>query len=397
MEPITTLACTNAARKQVQFGIKQSDRLFHQYVIGKTGTGKSTLLLNMIAQDLQANRGFCLVDPHGDLVERIVSIVPEHRQHDVKYFNVPDQSQPYGYNPLRFVQPEKRPLAASGMLDAMQKMWPDAWGVNMEHILRNALLALLERPSSTMADILRLLDDKSFRREVTQRLSNESVKRFWTREYEDYSFRKRADGAGPILNKVGAFLADPNIRQILTEPEEDLHFRQIMDEGQILLVNLAKGQIGQDAAGILGGLLVTTLGLAAFSRQDSLEESRRDFFLYLDEFQNFTTRSMADMTSELRKYHVGLVLAHQYLFQLDPHVREAVLGNAGTLISFRLGAGDAKYLSQEFHPEFVPIDFIRLPNHDVYLRLMVDGSPTKPFSATTLPPSATNTDFIISS
>ncbi len=394
MQPITTLACTNAARKKVRFGIKQSDRLFHQYVIGKTGTGKSTLLLNMISQDLEAKRGFCLVDPHGDLVERVVNIIPEHRQGDVKYFNVPDQSQPYGYNPLRFVQPEKRSLAASGMLDAMQKMWPDAWGVNMEHILRNALLALLERPGSTMADILRLLDDKEFRRVVAERLSNEPVKRFWTREYQDYSFRKRTDGAGPILNKVGAFLADPNIRQILTEPEEDLHFRQIMDDGQILLVNLAKGQIGQDAAGILGGLLVTTLGLAAFSRQDSLEESRRDFFLYLDEFQNFTTRSMADMTSELRKYHVGLVLAHQYLFQLDPHVREAVLGNAGTLISFRLGAGDSKYLAQEFHPEFAPVDFIRLPNHDVYLRLMVDGLPTKPFSATTYPPPETNTNLI---
>ncbi len=385
MEPITILALTNAARKQVLFGIKQTDRLFHQYIIGKTGTGKSTLLQNMIWQDLQANRGLCLIDPHGDLVERIARNIPAYRQRDVRYFNVPDRTQPYGYNPLRFVQVEKRPLAASGMLDAMQKMWPDAWGVNMEHILRNALLALLERPGSTMADILRLLDDKTFRRAVAQRLSNAPVKRFWTREYEDYSFRKRADGAGPILNKVGAFLADPSIRQILTEPEEDLHFRQIMDDGQILLVNLAKGQIGQDAAGILGALLVTTLGLAAFSRQDSPEQSRRDFFLYLDEFQNFTTRSMADMTSELRKYHVGLVLAHQYLFQLDPHVREAVLGNTGTLISFRLGAGDANYMAQEFQPEFAPLDFVRLPNYDIYLRLMVDGLPTPPFSATTLP------------
>ena len=388
METITTLARTNAARRQVLFGIRQSDRLFHQYIIGKTGTGKSTLLLNMIAQDLEADRGFCLIDPHGDLVERVVRLIPVHRQPDVRYFNVPDQTQPYGYNPLRFVQVEKRPLAASGMLDAMQKMWPDAWGVNMEHILRNALLALLERPGSTMADILRLLDDKTFRRAVAQRLSNAPVKRFWTREYEDYSFRKRADGAGPILNKVGAFLANPNIRQILTEPEKDLHFRQIMDDGQILLVNLAKGQIGQDAAGILGALLVTTLGLAAFSRQDSPEQTRRDFFLYLDEFQNFTTRSMADMTSELRKYHVGLVLAHQYFFQLDPHVREAVLGNAGTLVSFRLGAGDANSLAQEFQPEFAPLDFVRLPNYDIYLRLMVDGLPTPPFSATTLPAAA---------
>lgn len=382
---LTYLAQTNARHSRKRFGIKQADRLSHLYIIGKTGTGKSTLIANLVRQDLEHGHGLCLIDPHGDLVERIYDSVPIHRREDIYYFNVPDRTQPYGYNPLRFVKEEKRSLASSGMLEVMKKMWPDAWGVNMEHILRNALLALLEVPGSSMPDILRLLDDKNFRQAVANRLTNEAVKRFWLHEYERYSFQKKADGAGPILNKVGAFLSDPTISKILTNPEEDLHLRKIMDNAKVLLVNLAKGQIGEDAAGLLGGLLVTTLGLASFSRQDIPETERRDFILYLDEFQNFTTRSMTNMTSELRKYHVGLVLAHQYLFQLDQDVREAVLGNAGTIISFRLGASDANYLAQEFQPVFSQLDFINLPNHDILLRLMIDGTPSKPFSATTLP------------
>ncbi|MEM8971718.1 MAG: type IV secretion system DNA-binding domain-containing protein [Pseudomonadota bacterium] len=384
MQATTILGTSNAARHKMRFGIRQRDRLSHVYIIGKTGVGKSTLLGNMMRQDLHHGHGFCLIDPHGDLVERMYQGVPEDRRDDVLYFNVPDRTQPYGYNPLRFVREDRRALACSGMLDVMKKMWPDAWGVNMEHILRNALFALLETPGSALPDIVRLLDDKEYRRHVTARLRNATVKHFWQHEYTSYSFQKRSDGAGPILNKIGAFLADPHVCKIVTAPEHDLHFRQIMDDGKVLLVNLAKGQIGEDAAGLLGGLLVTTLGLASFTRQDLVETERRDFYLYLDEFQNFTTRSMANMTSELRKYHVGLVLAHQYLFQLDPDVREAVLGNAGTIISFRLGARDAAYLAQEFQPEFSQLNFLRLPNYDIYLRLMIDGRPSKPFSATTL-------------
>ncbi len=383
-ENVAVFAHTNGRESHKTFGIKQSDRLSHTYVIGKTGTGKSTLLETMIFQDIWNGNGLCLIDPHGDLVERIYQHIPHYRTQDVVYFNVPDLTQPYGYNPLRFVSGEKRTLAASGMLEVMKKMWPEAWGVNMEHILRNALLALLEIPNSSMKDIVRLLNDKSFRRSVADRVSNEQVRRFWTEEYEDYSWRKRSDGAAPILNKVGAFLADTNIHRILTEPQEDLHFRQIMDEGKILLVNLAKGQIGEDAAGLLGGLLVTTIGLAAFSRQDSPESERKDFFLYLDEFQNVTTKSMANMTSELRKYHVGLILAHQYLHQLDRDVREAVLGNAGTLITFRLGAKDAGFIARELQPKFSELDILNLPNHRIYLKLMIEGTPSRPFSASAL-------------
>lgn len=385
MEPITILGKTNAARRQVPFGIKQTDRLSHLYLIGKTGVGKSTLIENMVRQDLQHGRGLCLLDPHGDLVERIHQAVPAHRQHDVLYFNVPDTDQPYGYNPLRYVRADKRSLAASGLLEVMKKLWPDAWGVNMEHILRHALLALLECPGSTVADIPKMLGDKQFRRSVAARIGNEPVRHFWQQEYDRYSLQKRNDGAGPILNKVGAFLADPNTNKILTAPEEDLHFRQIMDDGQVLLVNLAKGQIGEDAAGLLGGMLVTTLGLAAFTRQDIPEQQRRPFYLYLDEFQNFTTHAMANMTSELRKYRVSLTLAHQYLFQLTPEVREAVLGNAGTIISFRVGARDAAYLAQEFQPQFSQADFVNLPNHDIYLKLMIQGMVSRGFSATTIP------------
>ncbi|MEL7429913.1 MAG: type IV secretion system DNA-binding domain-containing protein [Pseudomonadota bacterium] len=385
MSDITIIGKTNVRHPHKVFGIKQADRLSHMYIIGKTGTGKSTLLGNMIRQDLDQGRGLCLVDPHGDLVENINAEVPVHRKDDVLYFNVPDRNQPYGYNPLRFVKEEKRSLAASGMLEVMKKMWPDAWGVNMEHILRNAVFALLEVPGSTIGDILRLLDSKAFRQTIAHRLTNDPVKRFWLYDYEKYSFQKKGDGAAPIQNKVGAFLADPTVSQILTEPEKDLHFRQIMDEGKVLLVNLAKGQIGEDAAGLLGGLLVTTLGLAAFTRQDVPEEQRLPFFLYLDEFQNFTTHSIANMTSELRKYGVGLVLAHQYLFQLDQAVREAVLGNAGTVISFRVGARDAQYLAQEYQPTFCQQDFTSLPNHQMYLRIMIDGNPSMPFSGNSIP------------
>ena len=386
-EPITILGRTNAPRRRVAFGIKQADRLSHLYIIGKTGVGKSTLIETMVRQDFEHGRGLCLLDPHGDLVQRIYKHVPASRRKDVLYFNAPDRAQPFGYNPLRYVKEEKRSLAASGLLEVMKKLWPDAWGVNMEHILRHALLALLEIPGSTMADIPRLLSDKQFRRTVAARVSNEPVRQFWQREYERYSLQKRADGAGPILNKVGAFLADPAVNKILTTPEEDLHFRQIMDKGQVLLVNLAKGQIGEDSAGLLGGMLVTTIGLAAFTRQDLAEAERRPFYLYLDEFQNFTTHSMVNMASELRKYGVSLTLAHQYLFQLTPEVREAVLGNAGTIVSFRVGARDAQYLAQEFQPTFSQQDFIDLPNYHVYLRLMIDTQVSKAFSATTIPTS----------
>lgn len=382
----TRFARADFHNDQRVFGIKDEDRLSHIYIIGKTGTGKSTLLETMALQDIEQGNGLALVDPHGDLVERIAARVPTKRQGDVIYLNVPDPTQPYGYNPLRHVRDGYIPLAASGMMEVFKKMWPDAWGVRMEHILRNVLMALLEQPSATMHDILRVLSDRKFRKQVAHNLKNETVRTFLLKEFERFSFGYRADGTAPIQNKVGAFLSDPLLNRLLTAPENDLHIRQIMDQGKVLLVNLAKGRIGEDSSSLLGGLLVTTLGLAAFSRAEVPPEKRRDFFVYVDEFQSFTTLALANMFSELRKYRVGFTVAHQYLHQLEPDVRHAIMGNAGSIISFRVGAEDSPYLAREFHQRFEEIDLLQLPNYRIYLKLMIDGVPSKPFSAATLEP-----------
>ena len=334
-------------------------------MIGKTGTGKSTLLENMIVQDIRQGRGVALVDPHGDLVSRVVAYAKKHRKDDLIYLNAPDATQTYGYNPLRHVHPRRIPLAASGLIDIMKKLWGDAWGVRMEHILRNAIYALLEQKDVTLADILRLFSDKQYRKEVAQSLKNPIVRQFWLKEYERYSYGYRADGVASIQNKIGAFLADPLMRRILTEPQTDLRIRSVMDEGKVLLVNLSKGEIGEDSAALLGGLLVTTFSLAAMSRSELPAETRKPFFIYIDEFQSFTTLAMASMLSELRKYRVGMVMSHQYIHQLETPIRHAVLGNAGTVVSFRVGVEDASYLSRELNEMFSPSDLVSLPNYRV--------------------------------
>jgi type IV secretory pathway TraG/TraD family ATPase VirD4 len=368
------------------FGILSEDRFSHLYVLGKTGTGKSTLLENMAVQDLEHGNGFALIDPHGELAGRIASRIPKSRQSDVVYLDASDPSQPYGYNPLRHVREDRIALAASGFLEVFKKMWPEAWGVRMEHILRNILMALLERPNSTMHDIVRVITDQKFRTELTRSVRNESVKRFFEKEYGGFSFGYRSDGTAPIQNKVGAFLTDPGLNRIVTGSKKELRVREIMDEGKVLLVNLAKGRIGEDSSSLLGGLLVTTIGLAAFSRADVSPKQRRDFFVYVDEFQSFTTLAVANMLSELRKYRVGFSIAHQYLHQLEPDIRHAVLGNVGTMISFRIGAEDSPYMVREFASHVEEIDLLQLPNHRVYLKLMIEGAPSKPFSAVTLRP-----------
>jgi hypothetical protein len=382
--PITLIGRTNFRNQHKAFGIRQVDRRAHMYIIGKTGTGKSTLLETMIRQDIEAGRGLALFDPHGDLVERVLAWFPENRRGDLVYFNAPDASRPLGFNPLESVPLAKRAVAASGMLEVFKKIWAESWGPRLEHILRNALLALLDQPQATLADILRLMDEPGFRRIAASRVRNAQVRHFWLREYESYPVRFRAEAIAPIQNKVGAFLADPVLNAILTQPKSAFDLRGLMDEGRILLVNLAKGKIGEDSAALLGALLVSRIGLAGLSRTEVPESERRDFYLYLDEFQNFTTLSLANMMSELRKYRVNLILAHQYLLQLDLQVRDAILGNAGTIISFRLGLADAEILSKEFWPEFSAEDLIRLPNYSVYTKLMVNGAVTRPFSAETI-------------
>lgn len=384
-KPISYFAVTNG-RKKIRFGIKNDDRLFHLYMIGKTGTGKSTLLETIAQQDIRQGHGVCVIDPHGDLAERLVAYIPEDRMNDLIYLDAADNNQPYGYNPLRRVQKDKVPLAVSGLMEALKKLFDDAWGVRMEHVLRNTLYALIEYGDAALPDILRMITDTSFQRSVVKKITNVQVRKFWEHEFKDYNPRYRQEMISPIQNKIGAFLADPRLYRIFTEPPVDLHFRRIMDSGKILIVNLAKGRLGDDSANLLGALLVTTLNLAAFSRSELPEHARRPFYLHLDEFQNFTTLSVANTVSELRKFKLGLVLANQHLHQLEPDVMHAVLGNAGTLITFRVGPEDARMLAREFEPVFSPEDLVNIPNHDIYLKLMIDGAPSKPFSATTLHP-----------
>lgn len=381
---ISYFAHTNARARFTRFGIRQADRLSHTYIVGATGVGKSTLLESLARQDLESGRGFTLIDPHGDLVERVaMHAAAAHRP--VTYLDAPDPTQPFGYNPLRRVRDDKVPLAASGLLDTLKKLWPDAWGVRMEHVLRNALFALLERDGSMLPDILRLFADDEYRAAVVPRIRNGTVRRFWTDEFENYPPRMRAEAVAPIQNKLGALLSDPMLYRILVAPKVDLHFRRVMDAGGVILVNLAKGRIGEDSAMVLGGLLVSTIGLAALSRAETDQSERRPSFLYVDEFQTFTTLAFVNMMSELRKFGLGLVVSHQYLHQLDPDIRHAVFGNAATIISFRVGAEDAPLLAREFQPTFDVENLLNLPNRHIYLKLMIDGAPSRPFSAQLLP------------
>lgn len=382
----TIFAQTNFRNNPTSFGIKRADRRAHLYIIGKTGTGKSTLLEALMIDDARKGAGFALLDPHGDLVKKIKSQIPKHRAGDVIDFDVPDGNQPYGFNPLANVAADKRPLAASGLLQVFKHLWNDSWGPRLEHILRNCLLSLLDYPHANLSDILRLLSDKDFRKKVLPFITNEKIREFWIKEYDRYPERLRAEAISPIQNKVGAFLSHPLLQKILTNPEKPLSLRKMMDEGKILLVNLAKGSIGEDTANLLGSLLISRFDLAALSRADTPESERRDYTLYLDEFHNFTTQSLVLMLSELRKYRLSLVLAHQYLTQLEPSIKDAIMGNVGTIIAFRIGAQDAEIFEQEFTPEFSATDFTNLPNYHIYLKLMIDGVVSRPFSAATLPP-----------
>lgn len=381
------IAQTNSPRSPIRsFGVKTADRFQHLYIIGQTGTGKSTLLESLAIQDMTAGHGIAIIDPHGDLAARLVRFVPAHRQADLIYLNPADSKQPFSYNPIARVPEHLVPLAASGLLEAMKKLWPDAWGVRMEHILRNTLYALIEAGGATLPDILRFLSEPKYRATVMPRVKNQQVRRFWLSEFPNYNPRYRQESIAPIQNKVGALLADPRLYRLFTGADRPIRFRRLMDNSGILIVNLSKGELGEDSANLLGAMLVSTLGLAAMSRAALPAEARTPFFLYVDEFQSFTTESIANMISELRKYGVALILSHQHLFQLEPAIRHAVLGNVGTMIAFRLGVEDACLLEKEFHPVFGWYDLINLRNYDIYIKLLIDGMPSRPFSATTFPP-----------
>ncbi len=376
-------ARVNFRGSKVHFGAPIDSLLHHMYIVGKTGAGKTTLLSSVLRSNASTPLGFALIDPHGDLADQATESNPSASTLTVAPARL---ARDLSYNPLTQVSAQYRPLVASGLMDVFRMMWPDAWGPRMEHMLRNAILALLDQPHATLPDILRLFSNQTFREAVMHRIENKQVRYFWKEEFPKYTYRYQADSIAPIQSKVGAFLADPRIYRFLTSTENPLRFRRIMDEGQRLIVNLSKGQLGTDSSALLGGLITTSLGLAAFSRAEIPENERKPFFIYIDEFQNFTTLALAEMLSELRKYKVGMVLAHQYLHQLKPEIRHAVLGNVGTIISFRLGPEDAAFMAKEFEPVFDRLDLMNLPNHHIYLKLMIDGAPSKPFSATTLHP-----------
>ncbi len=383
---ITIFANADHRGSRHPFGIKRADRRAHTYIIGKTGTGKSTLLETFMMDDIEKGQGFALLDPHGDLVKKLRKQIPPSLEDRVIDFDASDPATPYGFNPLAYVRELRRPLATSGLVHVFKHLWADSWGPRLEYILRNCIASLLDFPNADLSDISRLLTEPAFRAKVLKFIKNEDLTKFWLKEFNDYPDRFRLESISPIQNKVGAFLSNPILKRIVTKPERPLNLRRVMDEGKILLVNLAKGSIGEDTANLLGSLLISRFDLAALSREDTPEVDRPDFVLYMDEFHNFTTQSLVFMMSELRKYRLSLVLAHQYLSQLQPSIRDAILGNAGTIIIFRIGAMDAQELGPEFYPTFTASDLTNLPNYSMYLKLMIDGKISPPFSAVAMPP-----------
>jgi len=395
-EEVTIFAETSFRNQRTKFGIKLKDRRQHVYVIGKTGTGKSVFLKNMAIQDILNGHGVAVVDPHGEFAEKMLEYIPSNRINDVIYFNPADIDYPLTFNIMEKVDPEYRSLVASGLMGVFKKIWPDVWSARMEYILRNSILALLEYPGATLLGINRLLADKDYRQKVVEKITDPGVKSFWNNEFAKYPDRFREEAVSPIQNKVGQFITTPLIRNIIGQVKSSIDMREVMDKEKILIVNLSKGKIGEDASQLLGALVITKLQLAAMGRADVSEEERKDFYLYVDEFQNFATDAFATILSEARKYRLCLILAHQYVAQLDTmgdkgkntKVRDAIFGNVGTLVTFRVGSMDAEILEKEFLPVFTEDDLVNLPNYSIYIKLMINGVASRAFSANTLPPFA---------
>ncbi|WKZ29206.1 MAG: type IV secretion system DNA-binding domain-containing protein [Patescibacteria group bacterium] len=389
---VIPFAETNFRGENRKFGIKTDDRRRHVYVIGKTGMGKTTLLENFVMSDIYAGHGLAYVDPHGDTADKILDFIPPWRINDVVYFNPADMEFPVGFNILEIANENQKHLVASGLMGVFKKIWPDVWSARMEYILLNCVLALLDTPGSTLLGISRILADKDFRKKIVENVKDPVVKGFWVNEFAKYTDKFASEAIAPVQNKVGQFLSNTVIRNIVAQTKSTINIRQIMDERKILIVNLSKGLVGEDSSKLLGGMLITRLQLAAMERVDMLEKDRQDFYLYVDEFQNFATESFANILSEARKYRLALITAHQYIEQLEEEVAAAVFGNVGTIISFRVGANDAEHLAKEFAPVFVEEDIINLAKYEVYLKLMIDGVASSPFSAKTLSPIAKRTE-----
>lgn len=384
-ENISAFGLTDFRGIKHQFGMYRRDRSRHVYIIGQTGSGKSGLLTLFALSDIYHNQGYCIIDPHGDLAMDNLKFIPESRIKDVVYFNPADTQYPMAFNPLEVYDPERKPNISSEVIGVLKRMFGESWGPRLEHILRYTLLALLDRPQTTMLDISRMLTDKDFRKETLEYCKDVTVLQFWKQEFGSWGDKQVTESVAPILNKVGAFTANPIIRNIIGQPKSSFDVRKIMDEGKILVVNLSKGLIGEDNAAILGAFLVTKVQLAAMSRSDIPNvEDRRPFYLYVDEFQNFATDSFAVILSEARKYGLNLTVANQYTSQMTESVRDAVFGNVGTTISFRVSADDAPILSKQFEPIFEAQDLLNLNNRHFVLSMIINGEKTPAFSATTL-------------
>ncbi|PIV44924.1 MAG: hypothetical protein COS25_02610 [Candidatus Nealsonbacteria bacterium CG02_land_8_20_14_3_00_37_10] len=377
---------TTFRNQRKKFGIKTDDRRRHVYAIGKTGVGKTVMLKNMAIQDIQQGKGIGFIDPHGEAAEELLDFIPSDRINDVVYFNPADLDFPIAFNIVEKVNVEHRHLVASGLMGVFKKIWPDVWSARMEYILNNSILALLEYPGSTLLGVNRMLADPAYRKKIVDKVTDPVIKSFWVQEFARYTQRYEVEATAAIQNKVGQFISNPLIRNIIGQVKSSVDMRKIMDEKKILIVNISKGRIGEDNSRLLGALLITKLQLAVMSRVDIPEEKRQDFFLYVDEFQNFATQSFTNILSEARKYRLSLILGHQYITQMEEEVRDAVFGNVGTIVVFRVGAEDAEYLEKEFAPEFVAEDLVNLPKYNIDLKLMIDGVAGSAFSAETLSP-----------
>ena len=383
---INFFAETTFRNMRRKFGIKIDDRRRHFYVVGKTGMGKTVMIKNMATQDIQHGHGLSFVDPHGEAAEELLDFIPSNRINDVIYFNPADIEYPIAFNIMEKVDISHRHLVAGGLMGVFKKIWPDVWSARMEYILNNCILALLEYPDATLLGVNRMLSDTEYRKKVINKITDPVVKAFWVQEYSRYTQRYEVEATAAIQNKVGQFISAPIIRNIIGQVKSSIDMRKIMDDGKILIMDLSKGRIGEDNSRLLGALMITKLQLAAMQRIDIPEEKRRDFFLYIDEFQNFATQSFISILSEARKYRLALILGHQYITQMEEEVRDAVFGNVGTIVCFRVGAEDAGWLEREFTPEFLATDLVNLTKYNIYLKLMIDGVAGRPFSAQTLPP-----------
>lgn len=385
-EDITLVGKTDFRNTEKIFGIKLLDRMQHVYIIGKSGGGKSKLMLNMITDDIMEGRGVIVVDPHGDLAEEALAVIPQRRIEDTIVFDPADREFPVAFNLLENVADDYKSMVASGFVGIFKKIFGYSWGPRLEHILRNTVLALLDYPESTMLSIPRMLTERAFREQVIDFIKDPVIQNFWINEFGSMDAKFQTEAVSPILNKVGQFLSTPTIRNIVGQPRTAIDMRQIMDESKILIVNLSRGKIGEDNAALMGSMMITKVQLAAMSRADMPADQRSSCFLYVDEFQNFATESFAVILSEARKYSLGLTLAHQFINQMPEEVRDAVFGNVGTMIAFRVGAADAEYLEKELAPVFDATDLVNLEKYHIYIKLLVDGLASAAFSAITLPP-----------